>query len=408
MWCLCHDGPGLAVGLQLCGIRIEMSATPEKKRVAYIVSMKHGLPAFTHREIVELKRLGLEVDCFIMRDGKGAYMPLPDWHVVRINWFAMAGSLLWFILCNPLACAGKARQAMADKGLIHLLVAICFLKHLKARNIDVIYCNEGMHALWIGYYCKQFTGLPLVVIVHAEMVGRNIKTDLTRKCVDQCQKVITISEYNKKHIMAQFGLADEKIDVVRLFADFKQSDELKILIVGVWAERKGHETLLRAIQEPGLEGYKVWVAGGGNWGDEGFDVAGYVKEHQLEEKVVIWGKVSEEHLKLLYESCDIFCLPSKTSTSGVKEGLPVSLMEGMFFGKPVISTYHTGIPELVPEILIEENDHQALAEGLRRLGSAELRRSMGERNREIVMEQYSKANVRQIAEILFEGKGATK
>lgn len=389
------------------GVLIEMNNSPDQKRVAYIVSMKHGLPAFTHREIVELKRLGLEVDCFVMRDGEGSYMPLPDWHVVRVNWFEMMAALLWFVLRRPLVFAGTVRQALADKGLIHLMIALCFLKHLKARNVEVIYCNEGMHALWIGYYCTLFTGLPLVVIVHAEMVGRNIKVDLTRKCVDQCQKVITISEYNKKHIMAQFGLADDRVEVIRLFADFKQSDELKVLIVGVWAERKGHETLLRAIREPGLEGYKVWVAGGGNWGDEGFDVAGYVKENHLEDQVVIWGKVSEEHLKLLYQSCDIFCLPSKTSASGVKEGLPVALMEGMFFGKPVVSTYHTGIPELVPEILIEENDHLALAEGLRRLGSAELRHEMGERNRRIVMEQYSKANVRRIAEILSDGKGET-
>ena len=362
--------------------------------------MKNGLPAFTYREIVELKRLGLTVDCFVMRKGKGNYMPLPDWHVVRINWLKLIVSLLSFALRNPLRFTSSVCRAVADSGLIHLLIAVYFLKHLERRNVDVIYCNEGVHALWIGYYCKQFTGLPMVVLVHAEMVDRNLNIGLTRKCVDQCYRVITVSEYNKKHILAQFGLADDRVQVVRLFADFKKTDMLRVLIVGVWAERKGHETLLRAIQEPGMEWYKVWVAGGGNWGDEGFDVASYVKKHHLEERVVIWGRVSEELLKLLYESCDIFCLPSKTSTSGVKEGLPVALMEAMFFGKPVISTYHTGIPELVPDILIEEDDHLALAEGLRRLGSGDLRRSMGERNRKIVQEKFSKANVHQIAEIL--------
>lgn len=365
--------------------------------------MRNGLPAFTFREIAELKNLGIEVDCFVMRDGRGAYMPLPDWHVVRVGRLELAVSLLWFALGNPLRFTGSLVQAVRDKGLIHLLLAICFLKHLVSRNVEVIYCNEGLHALWIGYYCRLFTGLPLVVIVHAEMVDRNIKPGLTRKSVEQCEKVITISEYNKKRIMARFGVADEKVEVVRLFADFKRRDELKVLIVGMWTGRKGHETLLRAIQEPGLQGYRVWVVGGGNWGDDFFDVAAYVKQHRLEEQVVIWGKVPEELLTLLYESCDIFCLPSKTSAAGVKEGLPVSLMEAMFFGKPVISTYHTGIPELVPDILIEENDHLALAEGLRRLASAELRQSMGRRNRQIVLEQYSKANVRKIAAILAGG-----
>lgn len=377
-----------------------MNNGTERRKIAYILSMKHGLPAFTHREITELRRLGLDVHCFIMRGGRGPYMPGADWPVVRPRWFDTALGLVGVAVRHPLRFARTAAAAVGDGGLIDLLIAAAFLGPLAARGIEAIYCNEGLHALWIGYYCRLFTGLPLVVIVHAEMVDRNLKPGLTRKCVAQCERILTVSEYNRGRIIEQFSVDERQVIVARHFAHFEPDDTLKVLIVGVWAERKGHATLLRAIREPGMEDFTVWVAGGGSWGEEPFDVARYVETNGLEDRVVIWGPVSEPLLELLYRNCDIFCLPSKTSRSGIKEGLPVVLMEGMFFGKPVISTRHTGIPELVPEILIEEGDHAALAAALRRLRAPELRREMGERNRQIVLERYSRSNVRRIAEVL--------
>jgi len=294
-------------------------------------------------------------------------------------------------------------SALRDKGLLHLLIAIYFLKFLKRDLIDVIYCFEGLHALWIGYYCHLLTGIPLTVLVHAEMVDTKQKIALTKKALDKCYKIITISNYNKIRIIKQFHVPDEKVEVVRLFANFKEDKTTKILIVGEWSERKGHETLLKAVQEPGMEDFKVWIVGGGTWGTEYFDVEKYVKERNIEDRVVIWGKVSEDLLKLLYENCDIFCLPSRTTKKGVQEGIPVALMEAMLFGKPVISTYHTGIPELVPEILILENDHKALAEALVQLKSPELREKLGVANREIIKKNYSVRNVEGIARIIEEG-----
>ncbi|MEE9214405.1 MAG: glycosyltransferase family 4 protein [Thermodesulfobacteriota bacterium] len=342
-----------------------------------------------------------------MKDGKGPYMPTPGWNVVRIRYLDFILSLIIFIFRRPMGFFPSFISAMKDKGLLHFFIAIYFSKFLKKQSIDAIYCFEGKHALWIGYYCHLFTNIPMTVLVHAEMVETKSKINLTKKAINKCYKIITISEYNKKGIIKQFQVPSEKIDVVRLFADFQEDMTIKILIVGEWSERKGHETLLRAIQEPGTEDFKVWVVGGGAWGSDYFNVEKYVSEQNLQKKVVIWGKVSEDLLKLLYNNCDIFCLPSKTTKKGVKEGIPVALMEAMFFAKPVISTYHTGIPELVPEILIHENDHEALARALIKLRSPELRRELGARNKKIIEENYSKRNVRKIAQILQENINET-
>ena len=113
------------------------------------------------------------------------------------------------------------------------------------------------------------------------------------------------------------------------------------------------------------------------------------------------GQISDDVLTVLYTYCDIFCMPSRIDKNGVGEGLPVALMEAMSYEKPVVATTHTGIPELVPDILVPENDAARLAEGIRRLvDDRELRRTMGERNRKIVSQQYSAANVRALLDVL--------
>jgi colanic acid/amylovoran biosynthesis glycosyltransferase len=49
-----------------------------------------------------------------------------------------------------------------------------------------------------------------------------------------------------------------------------------------------------------------------------------------------------------------------TAENGDQEGIPVALMEAMAVGVPVISTFHTGIPELIDNevsgFLVPERD----------------------------------------------------
>ena len=60
----------------------------------------------------------------------------------------------------------------------------------------------------------------------------------------------------------------------------------------------------------------------------------------------------------MLNSCDVYILPS------YHEGLPISVLEAMSYGKPVISTNVGGIPEIVKPgfngWLFQPGDHQAL------------------------------------------------
>jgi colanic acid/amylovoran biosynthesis glycosyltransferase len=62
----------------------------------------------------------------------------------------------------------------------------------------------------------------------------------------------------------------------------------------------------------------------------------------------------------------IFVLASVTGKDGDQEGTPVSLLEAQASGLPVLSTFHSGIPEIVSDgrsgFLVKERDAAALAE----------------------------------------------
>jgi colanic acid/amylovoran biosynthesis glycosyltransferase len=95
----------------------------------------------------------------------------------------------------------------------------------------------------------------------------------------------------------------------------------------------------------------------------------------------------------LIAEADIFLAPSVTAQDGDQEGIPVVLMEALAQGVPVLSTQHSGIPELVQEgqagFLVPERDSAALAEKLVYLLQQPHRwAEMGQKGREWVENYY--------------------
>ena len=95
----------------------------------------------------------------------------------------------------------------------------------------------------------------------------------------------------------------------------------------------------------------------------------------------------------LMKGADILLAPSVTGRDGDQEGIPVVLMEALAQRLPVISTFHSGIPELIRDgdsgLLVPERDVDALAEKIEYLMThAELWSEMGEAGRGYVERHY--------------------
>jgi glycosyltransferase involved in cell wall biosynthesis len=376
-------------------------------KIGYVISIRTGMDSFVYREVDELIKMGLEIVLFPTKYNKGVYMPKEIWDYYIYHPFLVLIKQPLFFVKSPLHYLKLFYESIKTKSLLDFIIAFDFATQMKKKDVNRIHCHFGDHKLFIGYYCKRILGIPLTVTIHAHELTHNPNWIMFIKSLEACDKIVSISDYNKQILTEKFNIDSNKITVIRLFGFEKtETNRIKILIVGWFHEKKGQDILFNAVKKLNRNDIKVWVVGRKPlWGNEIVDVEKLAKSKGIEDKVIIFGEISDDVLKVLYNSCDLFCLPSKTSRGGTKEGIPVALMEAMSYGKPVISTRHTGIPELVEEILVEENNVEELAKAIELLAdNPELRKKLGERNRKIIEEKYSKKNVMKLRDLFIGGR----
>jgi colanic acid/amylovoran biosynthesis glycosyltransferase len=166
---------------------------------------------------------------------------------------------------------------------------------------------------------------------------------------------------------------------------------IKLLTVGRLVEKKGVEYGLRAAAELVRRGLAVdyMIVGDGP-----------LREHlertatalEIRSSVRFAGWQNEEQVTALMAERDMLLAPSVTDASGDQEGIPVTIMEAMAAGMPVVSTWHSGIPELVEHggtgFLAPERDVAALAEAVQRIARDDLWAAMGHAGRRRVELDY--------------------
>jgi glycosyltransferase involved in cell wall biosynthesis len=89
-----------------------------------------------------------------------------------------------------------------------------------------------------------------------------------------------------------------------------------------------------------------------------------------------------------------FVQHSVTAWDGNMEGLPLAIIEAQMSGKPVISTVHAGIPDIVAHgetgFLVAEKDVKGMAEYMSKMATdSELVSQMGTRARERALERFT-------------------
>jgi glycosyltransferase involved in cell wall biosynthesis len=173
--------------------------------------------------------------------------------------------------------------------------------------------------------------------------------------------------------------------------------------VANFRRNKNHLFLLRAFQElvRRRPEAKLLLVGKGYDGDAENsepEVRRFIDTHRLGGSVSLLGYRPDVHE--LLAALDVFCLVS------YKEGLPLSLIEAMATGLPVIGSDIGAIREVVqPDgngLLAAPDDVPALTGALDRLaGDVSLRRRLGDAGRRLAREKYSLARCVQQTQDLF-------
>lgn len=369
--------------------------------IGVFASLKRGFEHFVYRELTILEKNGATISVYPTKVGAGLYGPRATWNFHPWTGFAVLLANLVTAATRPNKYFPLLLEALRLSAVVDFVLAVNFARQLD--GVNVLYSTFGDHKFFIGYFCKRLTGLPLVCTIHAYEIYQNPNPKMFAHALPFADQVITVSKYNFQQLKDRYGVEAHDLELVRCCIDtqeYRPQEKFKILIVGFFAERKGHEILFKAIQQLGRDDFEVWVVGGAGAEAESIDVHGLCKQYGLESQVAFFGPLSGTALKAVYHACDVFCLPCHFERDGLGEGFPVVLIEAMASGKPVISTRHVEIPNVVKRLLVDEYDVDGLARALLQVHeSAELRAELSIESRQTAIDYFSASNVDQTAAI---------
>lgn len=370
--------------------------------IGVFASLKRGFEHFIYRELTLLEKSGAKISVFPTKVGAGLYGPRPAWQYHPWSIRSVLVANLLGLLIKPGKYLPLLREAFKLNAVVDFAIANHFARHL--QDVNVLYSTFGDRKLFVGYFCKRLSGLPLVCTIHAYEIYQNPNPKMFAHALKHVDQVITVSKYNIEQLKDRCGLVPQELELVRYSIDtheYRPQEKFKILIVGFFAERKGHEVLFKAIKQLGREDFEVWVVGDAGPETESIDVKGLCRQYGLESQVAFFGPLSGTALKAVYHACDVFCLPCHFEKDGVGEGFPNVLIEAMASGKPVISTRHVEIPNVIKRLLVDEKDVDGLARALLQVySSVDLRQELARESRETACAHFSATNVDQTAAIM--------
>jgi glycosyltransferase involved in cell wall biosynthesis len=181
---------------------------------------------------------------------------------------------------------------------------------------------------------------------------------------------------------------------VSRFATSPEKKMVNLLYLGHLGIKKGIFDLLVAIRmlKDIFDKINITLVGEPFSLQEGIEIASLIEQYELQKIVDIYSPEYGEQKLNRFVQADIYIIPSHS------EGMPISIIESMAAGLPVIATSVGGIPDLVLHkktgLLVPPEKPVLLAEAIRKLVlSPAIRLEMGLIAREIAQEQYHIENV---------------
>ncbi|PSF38675.1 glycosyl transferase family 1 [Aphanothece hegewaldii CCALA 016] len=186
----------------------------------------------------------------------------------------------------------------------------------------------------------------------------------------QASAFIAVSSFIRDKLIEKGYSADKiylhhiGVDTVRFSPTNTKADERYILCVGRHTEKKGIDTLLRAFALIARKHPNVTLIQVGKGSMTAY-LHTLAKKLGISDRVRFLGAQKHDTVFKLMQNAEIFVLPSQTASNGDCEGLPIVINEASACGIPVVSTWHSGIPEAVKDgetgFLVAEKDSQSLA-----------------------------------------------
>jgi colanic acid/amylovoran biosynthesis glycosyltransferase len=357
-------------------------------RIAYFTNQYPAVShTFIRREIRALEAQGMTVIRYALRPAPQELVDPEDRaelkqtrHILRAGATEILRCIIFALARQPFAVVNLICLAIrigwrSDRGVLRHLAyaaeAIVLATWCRRDIIQHLHAHFGTNPAAVAMLASQLSGIPFSFTAHGPDEFERAPLLSLEEKLRRATFAVCVSSFGRSQLM-RWSQPDQwrKIEVVHCGVDsiFLQApiqtlpSAPRFVCVGRICEQKAQLVMVaaaRRLHEAGIN-FEVVFAGDGPMRPL---VEEAIRHAGLENQITITGWVSGERVKAEILAARALVLAS------FSENMPVVIMEAMALGRPVISTYIAGIPELVRPgktgWLVPASDEIALFEAMR-------------------------------------------
>lgn len=292
----------------------------------------------------------------------------------------------------------KAKMSSKNKAKV-IFQGFCslgFSYEMRAFSPDWLHCHFAHASATYALFIARFLNIPWSFTGHAnDLFQRRI---LLEEKLNDASGIACISHWHKDFYYNLVPNCEPKLHIIRCgvdipeFSDSNSISNFSIISVGRLIEKKGFHILLEAcIKLRDINNtITINIIGSGPEQDNLNKLATKLPENI---KVNFWGALEHKDILAKLTTASLFVMPCIDDKNGDRDGIPVSMMEAMAAGVPVLAGNLPAIRELIQDDVtgwVRDATPEAFESTLREILSAKERiRTIGDNARAWVYKEFS-------------------
>ena len=362
--------------------------------IAYLVQRFPALrTTFIRREVDALRQMGTHLQVISMRRAEKVDLcgdKEAEAHLSTTQYlptFPLDPESLWcnfvWLITRPLIYLAVWRLAWSDSGRRGFLYRFRLLLQIwrgaiVARRLQRLSGQWRIHAQFSdGAATTGLVAAKLLQVPFSFMSHTSHDSPVIVEKIHDARFIASISQFDRQQLLLKSDQSfKSKIHIVHCGIPIKdwpyrerhpRNQPSRIVSTGALNKKKGHDVLIEAcgfLRSAGVQ-FCCEIIGGGELQR---DLESLIYQLNLNDYVKLLGPLPQSEVRAKLYGADLFVLACRVTSNNDMDGIPVSLMEAMAVGVPVVSTSISGITELIHcdwGNLVPPENPASLAESMR-------------------------------------------